>query len=142
MTAFKKSYEKAMNAIYGIGSDKIKVFERLIGYEWEHFGAIEGDSAKRVDVGDENIYNLLYKVPLETVEVSFPKHSHDQIETAIVLKGRVKVSLGHDSYFVEEGMSYSINARAVHSVTFYGNTILSLQFHPSFENGNWSGQME
>lgn len=143
MNVFNKAYESVKESIFKRDSENVDVFEKIIGYEWEHFGAIEGDSAKRIEWEDPNIYEILYQTDPDTPEDKeneFIKHSHKEKELGRVVLGKIHIETSKESYFVNEGEHYVIDSLKSHVVTFYGHTKLSLLFHPSPKNGNWKAQ--
>jgi quercetin dioxygenase-like cupin family protein len=139
----KDLYIKAINkvklAFFKEGAPDSPTYIKKIGYEWQHFGAIEGDSAIRVSTGDPSIYAIMYKFP---AGATFPPHFHLVKETGILLKGKLEIITPDKSWIVEESGSFEINAYVWHKVRMINEGIIFLQFYPAFENGEWVGFKE
>lgn len=109
-----------------------------VSYEWQPFGAIEGDSAKVVDIEDGQ-YLLYYKCP----KGRFAPHLHFNTESGILKKGDVSVYTHKGNFTLKEGKAYTIEKGVVHWFDFHSDdNLLVLDFNPWFKNGNWLAKIE
>tara|TARA_X000001382_G_scaffold25412_3_gene16012 strand:+ start:13320 stop:13745 length:426 start_codon:yes stop_codon:yes gene_type:complete len=109
-----------------------KIVGRSISDQWDNFNVVEGDLIKKVPVGDE-IYAVLYFIPANK---KFPPHFHENIETAIILKGEVTIETPCYKKRLKETESFRFEANEWHSLASHQDTYLFIQFHPPFEE-NW-----
>jgi quercetin dioxygenase-like cupin family protein len=135
----ERTVNKARVAFFKKGHSDSPTYVKKIDYEWSHFGAVEGDKAKRVDCGNDLIYTILYFAPKGS---SFPPHFHENKETGIVLAGSVQVETPTEKYNLTTSQSYEIFAEKWHKFYFLSDTTLMLFFHPPFLNNNWIGTLK
>lgn len=137
---FDKAVGVYRESVFRFGKVKKPSLIKKIGYQWSPFGAIEGDSAKRVDTGDDSIYLILYKTP----KGKFDRHFHLVRESATVLKGSIKLITAEKEEILHESDTYICEIDAAHEVHFIseGEHLLSIQFHPPFESGDWEAGID
>ncbi len=71
-----------------------------MGYKWEAFGEISGDRAKRIDVGDSEVFCILY----ETKNIGcFTPRFHLENESIHCLSGDVTVETPFIKSILEKG---------------------------------------
>lgn len=122
-------------AMFKRGAQKVNSFSKVIGYEWEHFGAIEGDRAKRVETGDPLVYLILYECP----PGEFPKHIHPEAESGIVLMGSCEITTSQGKWIAKESDVYFIEAQKAHKFKFLSKrNMLVITFSPAPKE--WSAQ--
>lgn len=133
-----RAIQKLHTSIFTVGADKSPSIVKDVGYDWEPFGAIPGDKAKRIDCENKEIYALLYFAPEGS---RFPKHFHTNRETGLILQGNIRLKTPSKSLIIKETETYILEAEEWHSVEFLSDTLLIIQFHPPFRNG-WESTIE
>jgi hypothetical protein len=134
--AYGKVVDSLNIAIFKRAAVNKPTYIKKIGYTKEHFGAIPGDWAFRIDVGDESIYTIMYFAPKDGV---FPKGWHLVDEIFEVCKGKVKIETPNYTKTIGVTETCTFAPSEWHEVTFLEDTILFIHFHPCFENGDWEG---
>jgi uncharacterized cupin superfamily protein len=137
----KNKIDKALNKMkecwfkFGVKDEPVSIKE--IAYDWESFGAIEGDSAKRLDIIDKEFYTITYRCPKGV----FKKHYHKEIESGIVLKGEIIITTSLGNAHIFEGGTFCLKSDEWHEVRFIkSDNVLILNFHPPFESDKWEGK--
>ena len=138
-STLKTAFDKLKLAFYTKGYADKPSYIKEIGYEWEHFGIIQGDSAVRVDVADHDVYAILYKAPADSF---FPPHYHLVSESGVVLEGDVVIKDAFGKEDKSSGDPFQIPKNHWHDFYFKTETLLFLQFHPPFAGGDWYGVLK
>lgn len=108
-----------------------------IGYEWNSFGGIEGDSAKRLHTGMDD-YCILYRT---TLPGEFTPHWHTVKESGMVMQGSLSYATPEETFHLSEGDTFEIPANTWHSFKIARNTVILLKYFPPFEGGQWGAVM-
>lgn len=135
----EKTVDKARVALFKRGADNAPTYIKQIGYEWESFGAIEGDKAKRIECETNSIYTILYFAPKGS---KFPPHFHMNKESGIVMSGKAKIETPTECFIKAASETYEIDPEIWHKFTFLADTTLMIQFYPPFLNDEWIGNLK
>ncbi len=135
---YKESVYKLKEALFRRGAKDENTFIREIGYEWESFGGVPGDEARRIDTGTSESYAILYKCS----KGFFPKHKHKNNEAGIVITGYAHIKTPTESYTVREGETWFIEKGVWHEFEFGGGFLSMINWHPPFESGQWEGKQK
>jgi quercetin dioxygenase-like cupin family protein len=135
----EKTVEKAKIAFFKKGAANEPSYIKKVSSEWESFGIVKGDKAKRINCENNSIYTILYFAPKGS---EFPPHFHENKETGIVLEGKVVIETPNDKFYRVTSQSYEIIPEQWHKFKFLTDTTLMLLFYPPFLNDDWIGTLE